>query len=426
MKKKLTNNIGLKILSVVFAFLLWLIVVSVDDPVTVKTFSMIPVELTNEQVITSQGSVYEVVDNSDVVSISVTAKRSVLDTLSRDNFKAFADMSRLDGTMIPIEVKATKYADRIDNITLRNKNVKIAIEGLLARQFNIKVRTSGDISQGCIIGNMYTDKNVVKVSGPESIVSQIDSAVVDVDVSGMTSDISTAENIVLYDAQNKEISQNELTLSRESVNVTVEIWNTKEIPINFSYTGVPAVGYGTTGALASSLPSLTVTGRKSALDAVSSISIPASVVDITDARGPVEVQVDVSRYLPEGIIVIPGEAGTIATVTVEVQQLNAKNVEVPTSNITIVNVPEEMEASIGGVGEVIAVGVRGMGAAFDNINPLEITGIVDAALIAKPEDAETLPEGVYDAEVVFAYPLGIIAGEEKVTVKVILKVKGVE
>lgn len=186
------------------------------------------------------------------------------------------------------------------------------------------------------------------------------------------------------------------------------------------------MGYGTTGILTSSLYSLTVTGRKSALDAVSGISIPASVVDITDARGPVEVQVDVSRYLPEGIIVIPGEAGTIATVTVEVQQLNAKNVEVPTSNITIVNVPEEMEASIGGVGEVIAVGVRGMGAAFDNINPAEITGIVDAALIAKPEDAEALPEGVYDADVVFAYPIGIIAGEEKVTVKVILKVKGVE
>lgn len=426
MKKKLTNNIGLKILSIVVASLLWLIVVSVDDPVTGKTFSMIPVELTNTQVVTGQGSVYEVVDNTDVVSIYVTAKRSVLDSLSRDNFKATADMKRMEGNLVPIEVKATRYADRIENISLRTRNVAVMIEGSLTKQFNIEVRTLGDISEGCIIGSKSTDKNVVKISGPESIVSQIDSVAVNVDVSGMTSDISTAESIVLYDAEGREVPQAELTLSRDSVNVTVEIWGTKAVPVSFSYTGVPAVGYGTTGIVTSTLSSILISGRRPALDAVSSITVPSSAIDITDARGPVEVQIDVSRYLPEGIIVVSGNESTIAVVTVAVQALSTKNVEVPTSNISIVNVPEGMEASIGGVGEVIAVGVRGLGESYDNINPAEIRGIVDLNTIPKPEEAETLPEGVYDADVIFTYPEGITAGEEKVTVKILLRVKIVE
>lgn len=423
MKKKLTNNIGLKILSVMAASLLWFIVVSVDDPVTLKTFSMIPVELINTQVITGQGSVYEVVDNTDVVSINVTAKRSVLDSLSRDNFKAVADMKRIDGNLIPIEVKATKYADRIENISLRSKNVTVSIEGSLTKQFNIKVRTAGELSPGCIIGSMYTDKNVVKISGPESIVSQIESAAVNVDVSGMVSDISTAENIVLYGADDREIPQTELTLSRDSVNVTVEIWGTKEIPVAFGYTGVPAAGFGTTGAMTSTLSSITVSGRKKALDAVTGITVPAEAVDITDAQAPVEVQIDVSRYLPDGIISVQGDKGTVAVVTVAVQPLSQKNVEVPTANISIVNIPEGMEASIGGVGDVIAVGVRGLGESYDNINPAEIVGFVDINTIPKPEDAEMLPEGVYDVDVVFTYPPGIGAGDEKVTVKILLRVK---
>ena len=38
MKNKLTKNLGLKILSVVAAFLFWLVIINVTDPTTVKTF----------------------------------------------------------------------------------------------------------------------------------------------------------------------------------------------------------------------------------------------------------------------------------------------------------------------------------------------------------------------------------------------------
>ena len=130
MKKKLTNNVGLKILSILFAFLLWLVVVSVDDPVTTKPFSSIPVELINTQAVTGQGSVYEVLDNSDMASIHVTAKRSVLDSLSRDNFKATADMTRMDGNLVPIEVKA-KSAQAKSAQTVLNHPEKYQVKNII-------------------------------------------------------------------------------------------------------------------------------------------------------------------------------------------------------------------------------------------------------------------------------------------------------
>ena len=49
MKKtgKLFNNIGLKILAVIFSGLLWLVSVNINDPVDTEIYRNIPVELEN-------------------------------------------------------------------------------------------------------------------------------------------------------------------------------------------------------------------------------------------------------------------------------------------------------------------------------------------------------------------------------------------
>ena len=43
MKKSLTNNIGLKLLAFVIAFLLWLFVVNTDDPIIDQVYKNITV-----------------------------------------------------------------------------------------------------------------------------------------------------------------------------------------------------------------------------------------------------------------------------------------------------------------------------------------------------------------------------------------------
>ena len=71
MKKMLTNNLGLKLLSIVSAVMLWLIVVNIDDPVTYQDFSSIRVAMLNEDAVTDKDQVYRVEDNSDLINIRV-------------------------------------------------------------------------------------------------------------------------------------------------------------------------------------------------------------------------------------------------------------------------------------------------------------------------------------------------------------------
>ncbi len=45
MIRKLTGNIGLKLVSLILAFLMWLFVVSIENPVMSFSFSSIPLSL---------------------------------------------------------------------------------------------------------------------------------------------------------------------------------------------------------------------------------------------------------------------------------------------------------------------------------------------------------------------------------------------
>ena len=110
MKKRLMDNLGLKILAFLIAAFMWLIVVNIDNPVTDKTFSGIPVTVMNEEIVTDNNRTYQIIDNTQEVSVTVTAKRSVLNNIKADDIMAVADMKELTlGTQVPIEVTIPGY-----------------------------------------------------------------------------------------------------------------------------------------------------------------------------------------------------------------------------------------------------------------------------------------------------------------------------
>ena len=120
MKSLFTKNLGLKIISILAAFFLWLVVVNVDDPIISKTYTGITVEIQNEDVLTEQDKCYEIIGDTGTVNVVVTAHRSILDGMSKDYIKATADLRQLTSLdTVPIEVKSTRFSDRIESVTTR-------------------------------------------------------------------------------------------------------------------------------------------------------------------------------------------------------------------------------------------------------------------------------------------------------------------
>ena len=199
MKNKLTHNIGLKLASVFFAVILWLVVTSVNNPTVSEPYYNIPVKLINTEMITDSGQVYEVLDNTDVISkVTVRAPHSVISELKSENIIATADVSEISSLdTIAIKLSTDIYANNISSITGSIDTVKLKIENKKSKALSLKSTVSGQVTSGYMVGEITPDQNLVRISGPESVIDQVTKAVVDVDVTGMTSDIVTNAEIKL-------------------------------------------------------------------------------------------------------------------------------------------------------------------------------------------------------------------------------------
>ena len=72
--ERLTNNFALKLISVIFACVLWLVVVNVDNPLVTRSFKAMA-KIENEDIITNNGKVFEILDESQMITFTVTGPR---------------------------------------------------------------------------------------------------------------------------------------------------------------------------------------------------------------------------------------------------------------------------------------------------------------------------------------------------------------
>ena len=141
--RMLTNNIGLKLLAVIVSCGLWFVVNNITDPIRSQNYNNIPVEFANTDAVTNEGKVYEVLDGTNVVNVTVTGKSSVLTNISREDIKAVADMSELTFmNTVRITVSSVRNNSELDFKT-NIENVKLSIETKTSIQKPILASTSG-------------------------------------------------------------------------------------------------------------------------------------------------------------------------------------------------------------------------------------------------------------------------------------------
>ena len=403
MKHKITKNWGLKLVSFLFAAVLWLIVTNINDPSSPYKESNIPVVLKNTDLITNNGQIYEVLDGTDMIdSVVIWAPRSVVDKLNRSDIVAEADVRDLTSlNTISIKLSTNKYNDKLDSIKGSIENVKLNIENKETRSFPIKANLTGEVRDGYMVGNVSTEQNLIRVSGPESLISQITRAQAEVDISGFTSNIGTDSDIRLYNEAGVEIKAQSIEKSITKVRVNIEILEKKTVPISFKFSGIPAEDYRTTGEITSSRNSVELAGKSETLRGISAIEIPEGVIDVSGAVETVETVIDLRDYLPAGVVLAEeGFDGNIS-VSVQIEQQRRQTVSGMMENIQFVGVPEGYEAVINEPEERYRVTLIGLASELAEIDVNTLEVYVDvAAWIEAQENPE--PESGY-----FRMPLAV-------------------
>ncbi|HBH70821.1 MAG TPA: hypothetical protein DDX59_05005 [Lachnospiraceae bacterium] len=415
-RPKIFENIGLKLFALAFAIVLWLLVTNINDPVSRMTISNVQVRLLNTDLITKQGDVYSVLDDSDIVPVvTVTAKRSIIDALDKDDIVATADVNDLSSLdTVEIRFSSYKFNNEIDSIEGSTENVKLSIEKKLTSTFTLKTATAGKLASGYELGSVTPEQNQVRVSGPQSVVSSISEATATVDISGATGSISTYSDIRLLDSSGNPVDTQTLTMNINSVKVNVVVLPVKTIPVQVTTSGSPADGYLATGKITADPETVSIAGKSSVLQTIESLQIPGSAVDISGADSDVTRTLDVSGFLPEGVTFEDSSFDGKVQVTVGIEPAQDADVDVKISSVSLNNVPQGYEAKILAVNDgsktvsasedgAFTLRFRGLAANIDGIRLDTLQPGVDIGALTADKQEENLA-GNYTAAVAVTLP----------------------
>ncbi len=417
MKARLTHNLGLKILAFLLAILLWLVVVNIDDPISSRTYTNIPVSVINAEVLAEEQQTYQIVDGTQDVSVTVTARRQILDDITSEDITAVADMRELTlKTQIPISVTVNDFAGEYESAVASPVNLQVKLEEEETKKFPIVPITTGTVRDGYVLGELSAQPEKVTIRGPKSVVDQINRVGAIVNVSGLSSDTILSSELTLYDDDNNEIDQALLTnnLGEEGVSVSVSLYNTKNVPVQFDTSMISAAeGYSFEG-ITYEPENIQISGSSEQLEKVSEINIPAQALAMDDVEERTEQIVDITQYLPDGIRLAEENAGSVV-VTVNVDKDGSRTYDVMLSAITVDHLSDDLIMFYETV-DALAVQVQGPKDALDNFEPEKVTSI-DLAAYTTP--------GTYTVPVEIKVPEDCIL-ESQVEVEIRLEEKETE
>ncbi len=412
MKKKIFHNWGLKLVSLLLAVVLWVVAVQINDPSETVTFSGIPVRLTNTELLEQENKVYEVMDNTDVVRVTIRAPKSITGDLRASDIVAVADVSKLtDINTIAISYSIQGIsAARYDTIRGDHETVRLNVEERASKWIRVLSQTTGEVAEGFLVMSASADQNMIQVTGPESAVEKISYALVEVDVSGTSTSMSLYVEPKLFDADGNLLELPAVSTNVSSIHMAVEILAWKEVPVVPGVMGTPAEGYLATGELDCDPTVVRIAGALVAIAGVNSISVPAEQLDITGATGNVVNIVNIKEYLKENVRLADSGFNGRVTLTAYVEPVYERTIVLRRDDFDFVNIPDGYEMELVEPEGGYKLTVSGLEEDVSAVPEETIRGRADIGAWLAEENIEEPEDGDYRIPAIISLPEDALDG----------------
>ena len=343
MKKIIFNNIGLKILALLIAVIVWWVVMNIDDPLVKKTINGVSVELRNDDDLIDKGYIYEV-ESGNVIAITVWAPESVAKELKSSDFIAYADLSQLspltDTANITVECVKSDVKNDIKEITSKIQVVKLSIDNKQTAEVPVTTAIVGNPAENYVIGDISISQNKIEITGAASVIEKIVRAEIKYDVSNMMQSVNEMVTPVFYDENNNVVDTGAIQLSRNSLRLSVVINPTKWIGITINPSVTVADDYKMVG-YSLSFDHVKIAGTQESLANISAIDLPSDAIELTDVTESQDCVVNLANYLKASYKIVSGTT----ELTVHIDMV-VKSYIVRKNGIAVNNLGDGLEAQI--------------------------------------------------------------------------------
>ncbi|MGN8805359.1 MULTISPECIES: CdaR family protein [unclassified Blautia] len=360
-KRKITDNIPLKIMSVAVAVVLWLIVVNIDNPIGTNYYTINDVELINKEYVESSDTIGKMCmpeQNQDSVKIAITASKKIRDKIKVTDISAVADLQQAvsldtDPVMVPITVTCSVPGVSSNDIKVTPQNLSVNLDEKETQEFVVNV-SRGDTKPGkdYEVGSLTANPEKVRITGPKTLVNKIDKVNATIELDGNTQDFTQDVNLTIIDKNQEALSDSEMNSLRIENNakvvVTARLWKIRQgVGISASYVGTPADGYEV-GSVKTVPDTISVAGSTEGLESLAEnnnvITIPADSIDISGESQDVEKKISLNNLLPDNVK-LTSDSSEDVWVTVNILPVGSKEFDIPTKNIEVKNKPDDLQVT---------------------------------------------------------------------------------
>ena len=360
-KRKITDNIPLKIMSVAVAVVLWLIVVNIDNPIGTNYYTINDVELINKEYVESSDTIGKMCmpeQNQDSVKIAITTSKKIRDKIKVTDISAVADLQQAvsldtNPVMVPITVTCSVPGVSSNDIKVTPQNLSVNLDEKETQEFVVNV-SRGDTKPGkdYEVGSLTANPEKVRITGPKTLVNKIDKVNATIELDGNTQDFTQDVNLTIIDKNQEALSDSEMNSLRIENNakvvVTARLWKIRQgVGISASYVGTPADGYEV-GSVKTVPDTISVAGSTEGLESLTEnnnvITIPADSIDISGESQDVEKKISLNKLLPDNVK-LTSDSSEDVWVTVNILPVGSKEFDIPTKNIEVKNKPDDLQVT---------------------------------------------------------------------------------
>ena len=360
-KRKITDNIPLKIMSVAVAVVVWLIVVNIDNPVGTNYYTLTNVELINKEYVESSDTIGKMCmpeEKQDSIRIAITTNKKIRDKIKVSDITATADLQQAvsldtNPVMVPITVTCSVPGVTPNDIKVTPQNLSVNLDEKETQEFVVNV-SRGDTKPGkdYEVGSLTANPEKVRITGPKSLVNKIDKINATISLDGNTQDFTQDVNLTIIDKNQEALSDSEMNSLRiennAKVSVTARLWKIRQgVGISAGYVGSPASGYQV-GTVTTVPDTISVAGSTEGLETLTqndnTITIPADSIDISGESRDVERKISLKDLLPDNVK-LTSDSSEDVWVTVSILPEGSREFTLSTKDIEVKNKPDDLQVT---------------------------------------------------------------------------------
>lgn len=334
----ITNNFWMKVISLVFAILIWSYVINQTNPARSAVFSDLNLSVNYEYSLQNSGLVLQNdITRLPKIRVSMDIPYKEYRNVKASNITVYIDLSKITSTgtyELPVYASCSNSEAVITSIS--PSTVNVVVDNLATAEIPIIPSYFGSLPSDLYMqSEAVISPNVLEISGPANYISKIAAARVDIDLSTMTDGYSASLPYTFIDSQGETVSSASIKVADNRTSVLVKMGVVTKKTVSIEYlshllnTDKLAEGYEFESAELRQ-DTVQIIGSAEKLANIDSLHIED--IDMSGMDGSIK-QINASLVIPEGIIVLDSSP-VIMDITIGEQEISRQfNISIQYENV---------------------------------------------------------------------------------------------